>query len=243
VSNPQKLQQAVIQRLMTVIDPETNLDVVRMRLVQDLTVETGGKVTYIFRPTSPLCPIAVPLALSILQAEKTIAGQATTTAYTYNEDNQLVTAQAGSGTLWHYRFDGNGSLVETTPGAQPGNGAIRYTYNSAGQLVQVEAHYGTGYQVQAEMVYNGMRQRLALTAQHAGQSLSTAYLLDGQTLLAATADEATTFYLPGIGEHKQGWSYYLADGTNSVRQLSSPTGQVSVTRSFTPWGELLELSG
>jgi metal-sulfur cluster biosynthetic enzyme len=74
VSNPQKLQQAIIQRLMTVIDPETNLDVVRMRLVQDLTVETGGKVTYIFRPSSPLCPIAVPLALSILQAIAEVEG-------------------------------------------------------------------------------------------------------------------------------------------------------------------------
>lgn len=68
MSNPQKIQQAVIEKLMTVIDPETNIDVIRMRLVQDLTVDAGGKVTYIFRPSSPLCPIAVPLTLSILQA-------------------------------------------------------------------------------------------------------------------------------------------------------------------------------
>lgn len=74
MSNPQKLQQAIIQRLMTVIDPETNLDVVRMRLVQDLAVETDGKVTYIFRPSSPLCPIAVPLALAILQAVAEVEG-------------------------------------------------------------------------------------------------------------------------------------------------------------------------
>ena len=43
-----------------------------------------------------------------------------------------------------------------------------------------------------------------------------------RTLLAATADGATTFYLPGIGEEKQDWSYYLYDGTNSARQLSGP---------------------
>lgn len=72
--NPQKLQQMVIQRLMTVIDPETNTDVVRMRLVQDLSVDADGKVTYIFRPSSPLCPIAVPLALSILQAVAEVEG-------------------------------------------------------------------------------------------------------------------------------------------------------------------------
>ncbi len=74
MSNPQKLQQAILQRLMTVIDPETNIDVIRMRLVQDLSVDMGGKVTYIFRPSSPLCPIAVPLALAILQAIAEVEG-------------------------------------------------------------------------------------------------------------------------------------------------------------------------
>jgi metal-sulfur cluster biosynthetic enzyme len=74
VSDPQELQQAILQRLMTVIDPETNIDVVRMRLVQDLTVDAQGKVSYIFRPSSPLCPIAVPLALSILRAIAEVEG-------------------------------------------------------------------------------------------------------------------------------------------------------------------------
>jgi len=74
MSNLQKIQQAVIEKLMTVIDPETNVDVIRMRLVQDLSVDTDGKVTYIFRPSSPLCPIAVPLALSILRAVGEVEG-------------------------------------------------------------------------------------------------------------------------------------------------------------------------
>jgi hypothetical protein len=56
VSNPHKLQQAIIQRLMSVIDPETNIDVVRMRLVQELAVDVEGKVTYTFRPSSPTVP-------------------------------------------------------------------------------------------------------------------------------------------------------------------------------------------
>lgn len=74
MNNTQRIQQAVIEKLMTVIDPETNVDVIRMRLVQDLTIDAGGKVTYIFRPSSPLCPIAVPLALSILQAVAEVEG-------------------------------------------------------------------------------------------------------------------------------------------------------------------------
>lgn len=74
MNETRQLQQKVIQQLMTVIDPETNQDVIRMRLVQDLSVDEDGKVTYIFRPSSPLCPIAVPLALSILRAVAEVEG-------------------------------------------------------------------------------------------------------------------------------------------------------------------------
>jgi metal-sulfur cluster biosynthetic enzyme len=68
------LQQAVIEKLRTVIDPETNVDVVRMQLVQNISIDALGKVTYTFRPSSPLCPIAVPLALGIIQAVSEVPG-------------------------------------------------------------------------------------------------------------------------------------------------------------------------
>lgn len=68
------LREAIIERLRTVIDPETNADVVRMRLVQDLSVDDQGQVSYTFRPSSPLCPIALPLALMIRQAVAEVPG-------------------------------------------------------------------------------------------------------------------------------------------------------------------------
>jgi metal-sulfur cluster biosynthetic enzyme len=68
------LQQAVIEKLRTVIDPETNVDVVRMQLVQNISIDSMGKVTYTFRPSSPLCPIAVPLALAIIEAVSEVPG-------------------------------------------------------------------------------------------------------------------------------------------------------------------------
>jgi metal-sulfur cluster biosynthetic enzyme len=68
------LQQAVIEKLRTVIDPETNVDVVRMQLVQNISIDSMGKVTYTFRPSSPLCPIAVPLALGIIEAVSEVPG-------------------------------------------------------------------------------------------------------------------------------------------------------------------------
>ena len=70
----QSLHQAIQKRLETVIDPETGADVLRMRLVQDLQIDKDGMVTYIFRPSSPLCPIAVTLAMNIIEAIKEVPG-------------------------------------------------------------------------------------------------------------------------------------------------------------------------
>ena len=68
------LRKAILTHLSTVIDPETGADVVRMRLVEDLEVDEGGVVRYKFRPSSPLCPLAVPLALSIHEAVAEVDG-------------------------------------------------------------------------------------------------------------------------------------------------------------------------
>jgi len=68
------LREAILTRLSTVIDPETGADVVRMRLVENLEVDEGGLVRYEFRPSSPLCPLAVPLALSIRGAVAEVDG-------------------------------------------------------------------------------------------------------------------------------------------------------------------------
>lgn len=62
------LKAAILEKLSGVIDPETGMDVIRMQLVLDLEVDAEKNVSYKFRPSSPLCPIAVPLAVSILEA-------------------------------------------------------------------------------------------------------------------------------------------------------------------------------
>ena len=71
---PSPLQEEVISRLQEVIDPETNVDVMRMRLIENLTVDREGKVCYTFRPSSPLCPLAVSLATRIKQAIAEVPG-------------------------------------------------------------------------------------------------------------------------------------------------------------------------
>jgi metal-sulfur cluster biosynthetic enzyme len=70
-----ELKEAVLERLRQVIDPETGVDVVRMRLIEELQVDgETGRVRYRFRPSSPLCPLAVHLALGIRDAVAGVPG-------------------------------------------------------------------------------------------------------------------------------------------------------------------------
>lgn len=72
-----ELEQAIVGRLRQVIDPETGADVVRMRLIEGLRVDgETGQVSYRFRPSSPLCPLAVHLALAIRDAVASVPGVA-----------------------------------------------------------------------------------------------------------------------------------------------------------------------
>ena len=68
------LEEAILERLKTVIDPETNTDVIRMRLVENLWADALGKVRYTFRPSSFVCPIAVMLAMNIKNAVAEVSG-------------------------------------------------------------------------------------------------------------------------------------------------------------------------
>jgi metal-sulfur cluster biosynthetic enzyme len=63
-----------LERLRSVIDPGVGVDVVSLRLIEDLTVDGAGVARYKFHPSSPLCPVAIPLALSIREAVAEVAG-------------------------------------------------------------------------------------------------------------------------------------------------------------------------
>jgi metal-sulfur cluster biosynthetic enzyme len=74
MNDPEQLRKATLARLARVIDPETGVDVVRMRLIENLQVDEQGRVSYTFRPSSPLCPLAVPLAIEIRRAVREVVG-------------------------------------------------------------------------------------------------------------------------------------------------------------------------
>ncbi|NLF00392.1 MAG: iron-sulfur cluster assembly protein, partial [Anaerolineales bacterium] len=56
MTDPADVRVALLARLAQVVDPETGVDVLRMRLVEDLMVDEHGCVRYRFRPSSPFCP-------------------------------------------------------------------------------------------------------------------------------------------------------------------------------------------
>jgi metal-sulfur cluster biosynthetic enzyme len=74
MNSPEPLRAAILARLARVIDPETGVDVVRMRLIESLQADEQGRASYTFRPSSPLCPIAVPLAVEIRRAVREVPG-------------------------------------------------------------------------------------------------------------------------------------------------------------------------
>jgi metal-sulfur cluster biosynthetic enzyme len=59
------LEKKIRESLSEIIDPETGLDILRMDLIHELSVEKDGIVSLIFRPSSPVCPMAYALGSSI----------------------------------------------------------------------------------------------------------------------------------------------------------------------------------
>ncbi|MFZ6029379.1 MAG: hypothetical protein ACOYYS_16835, partial [Chloroflexota bacterium] len=181
-----------------------------------------------------------------------LAGTDVTTTYTYNETNQLVSAQESSNSVvWSYVYDNAGRLNEILPNGVTGEGGRRYTYNAAGLLTRAEGYSSGAYQSQAEMVYNGLGERVQMTGWAEGQSATTIYTIDMASskrnpLLANTGGNVT-FYLYArnkpIGERISGWSYYQNDGLSVPRQMSDAAGTVTLTRTYTPWGEVLKQAG
>ena len=59
------MEDQIKQALAEIIDPETGLSIMRMDLIRNLSVTEEGEVSLVFRPSSPVCPMAYSLANSI----------------------------------------------------------------------------------------------------------------------------------------------------------------------------------
>ena len=68
------LLEKIKESLSQVIDPETGMNVMRMKLVLDLKVKQDGDVELTFQPTSVLCPLGFQLGINIKEAGQRVTG-------------------------------------------------------------------------------------------------------------------------------------------------------------------------
>lgn len=159
-----------------------------------------------------------------------------TTTYQYNALDQLTSAGAVT-----YLYNGRGDMTKITNGSNITN----YTYNAADQLTNVTA---TG--VNATYVYNADGKRVKQTL----GSTVTNYLWDEASAYGDVVYEynssggALASYVLGgtglISQTKSGTTnYFLQDGQGSTRGLTSTTGTVTDTYSYTAFGESFATTG
>lgn len=70
----ENIETQVKQALAGIVDPETGLSIMRMDLIHDMEVTANGSVSLVFRPSSPICPLAYSLANSIKKNLEAIKG-------------------------------------------------------------------------------------------------------------------------------------------------------------------------
>jgi metal-sulfur cluster biosynthetic enzyme len=70
----ESIETRVRRSLAEVIDPETGLSIMRMELIHDIEVTTDFSVRLVFRPSSPVCPMAYSLANSIKKNVEAVKG-------------------------------------------------------------------------------------------------------------------------------------------------------------------------
>jgi RHS repeat-associated protein len=76
--------------------------------------------------------------------------------------------------------------------------------------------------------------------------ITTQYVMDGNNPLTADAGGNVTTFLYGLGpvaEKTTTWNYALPDGSNTPRQLTDASGEVTFAARYTPWGDTLETYG
>lgn len=184
--------------------------------------------------------------------------------YLYDQLHRLTQADYTSGSYFHYTYDSNGNrLTETTPtgtktasydaanrltsvngtsyswddnGNLANDGVYQYEYDHANRLTKVK---NQAEATLATFTYNGMGDRTAENNTH--------FVLDLNTGLTQVLQDETNTYLYGIDRMMQqsaaGTDYFLPDALGSVRQLASATGEVTLTQSFSPYGEQLSRTG
>jgi metal-sulfur cluster biosynthetic enzyme len=68
------IETPVRHALESIMDPETGLSIMRMDIIHDIQVTPEGDIGLVFRPSSPVCPMAYSLAVSIKKSLMALKG-------------------------------------------------------------------------------------------------------------------------------------------------------------------------
>jgi RHS repeat-associated protein len=143
--------------------------------------------------------------------------QLATKNYVYDDANRLASVDG-----INYTFDANGNLLN--------DGVNTYTYDFANRLTSVN---GTD-----SYSYNGLGDRLTQNGVH--------YTLDLNTGLTQVLSDGTNTYTYGLGRVSQTntqTEYFLGDALGSVRQLTASNGDVTLAKSYDPYGVITATAG
>ena len=129
-----------------------------------------------------------------------------------------------------YTWDDNGNLLS--------DGVNSYSYDHANRLKAV-----SGPSSLYAFAYNGLGDRVSQTV----GITTTNYTLDLAVGLTQVLDDGTYTYLYGNGRIAQhdaaGLQYFHGDALGSVRLLTDANGDVTLSKSFQPYGEVLNTTG
>ena len=130
----------------------------------------------------------------------------------------------------NYTWDENGNLIS--------DGVNTYTLDHADRLVAVN-----GLQTAVSYTYNGLGDRIQQTT----GGVTTNYTLDLNVGLTQVLQDGEITYLYGNGRIAQvgatSTEYFLGDALGSVRQLVDANENVTLTKSYQPYGEALSSIG
>jgi RHS repeat-associated protein len=210
---------------------------------------------------------AGPAALVQTQVLSSEGERQVVIAYTYDPLNRLTAADYSDGPYFHYTYDSAGNrLTQTVPtgttnytydhanrlsnaggvtyvwdnnGNLLWDGVYTYTYSSANRLVSV-----TGGQSPAvNYTYGGLGDRVRQTS----GGTTTDYAIDRAGGLTQVLADNQHTYLYGngrIAQHRAGgMDYFLGDALGSVRQLVDGNGNITLTKGYEPYGELIDSAG
>jgi RHS repeat-associated protein len=147
--------------------------------------------------------------------------------YVYDDANRLSSVDGVN-----YAWDANGNLLN--------DGVNAYVYDSANRLTSVSNQSSvSSYQ------YNGLGDRLTQTV----NSQTTNYVLDINAGLTQVLDDGTNVYAYGLGRISQlntdtlVTDYFLGDALGSARQLTAGNGDVTLAKSYDPYGNVTRSAG